>query len=333
METLYGYDTVRVSSVRIQEPVIGWDSEWRYVPSGGRGALLSAGGWRSGLERYRLGDGAEVLWAEVSLPKLLWGQNVDTLGHDQLEAAFDHWDGKIHEVFPDMPRLREWELRRVDATANVLMPTQSEVVGTVNSLKGSFLGGRTPIVGDSGVSVRWPGRRGHMATKVYDKLRESGLEQARGILRVERGAVGQRAIKRAMEWERAGQVKVRDLLGCWDFAERVTRGISEMVRGKLGLRTGVPVAQALERLRSHLEAEGGLRHLAGRLANDLGTAYILTHLDADAFGIDRGKSWRVRKDWELAGIDITTLDWAAPEVRTVLERSGPEDVTELRAAL
>lgn len=330
----YGYDTVSVVFGQILEPVGGWDHWYVDSVTGAEKGVLNVRGVMQVTAKRHVEAGRVETVVQCSLPKLLWGQNIDTLGPNEVAPAVAMLDAAIGQYWPGWPSVASWVVRRVDCTANREYGPDGELVvhQVLRALQASTIRGRRPVVGDSGTSLSWSSRRGAFTRKVYAKLAESGQARAAGVLRVEVGAIGQQAVRRVMRAD--GVVTLGDVLGDPDFPKRVCRGFERSIVACEG--GGVmTVAAAYSRLRvylNHSHEKGG----SNRAAQALGLAYLANRFGWSALGLERRFVWRAKKDLMAAGVDISAIEWDKVEPGAPLlfaDDLEAEDAALLKAAV
>ncbi len=126
-----------------------------------------------------------TLIAERSLPKALYGTNVDDLTQDQVPDALAAFDREIADALRvELPSVGSWAATRADYCRNDALGDELAVRRALLDARNVQLARRgRPVVGDSGTSLRWTGRA--MQFKLYGKLAESGEPHAVGVLRAE----------------------------------------------------------------------------------------------------------------------------------------------------
>ena len=118
--------------------------------------------------------------AECSLPKLLHGENVTLIHQTDLPAAFSKVSEYVSDAAGVAADVAGWNLSRVDFcfawSVGDLLPLYLEAVGRLHLSRHNRQG-----VNDE--SVTWYSRGGKVL--FYDKHKESKLDAARGVLRLE----------------------------------------------------------------------------------------------------------------------------------------------------
>ncbi len=126
-----------------------------------------------------------TLIAERSLPKALYGTNVDDLTQDEVPDALGKFDREIGEALHvDLPPVGTWAACRADYCRNDELGDELAVRRALLDARNVQLPRRgRPVCGDSGTSLRWLGSAYQF--KLYGKLAESGDTAATGVLRAE----------------------------------------------------------------------------------------------------------------------------------------------------
>lgn len=232
------YDTVRaflahaVTEARLQS--IGAQSEQRVDYSTGQVFtrwFLNDGDFRL---TYHPNDGLRgpMLLFEVSLPKLVHGENV-TMLHDP-GPALDAWTSVIGGRLPGLPHMSEWGASRVDFCWNFRLRSEAVCRSYINSLARLRIARHKPPVMWFGETVEWVSKshlHGH-----YCKGAESHQAAAERVYRCE---------------------------------TRLT--VSRSVQSYLKLGKGATVGQALTPVHSRAVLNADLRRLGvgmGRITSD-----------------------------------------------------------------
>lgn len=312
--TLLGYDTVRASHTQHEIPSAEWDCKGQMETPRGRRVFASrrVEGVTILFDQLRTLDrGPEevvrsAISFESSLPKLLWGHNAaDLAERPDIESALDKVNVVVDKFLGKQPDVHGWMLNRVDVTADHVLPDEKLVNAVLSNLSSLPLKRCLPVRGESG-SVEWPSKKGGYTRKVYSKYLESGLEAARGRLRVEVGAIGQRAVRRA--YPGGGSlpaVTVEHLLDdrAASMRERVTKRMLKIV--EIAERSlDVKAWEAFQRL--HVDNR---TDVAGRL---LGYAYMMQRFGGWGWleGVmSRQGVYKVRKQLEMVGIDPMAIEF------------------------
>ncbi len=190
------YDTV--AGLLMEPPrsivdAIAWKKVSEVQTDQGR-RVSRSGGDRGSVHVILHPDGR--LKAERSLPKALTGQNAEELTQADVPDALEAVDRELFELTRGsgvkLPPFGEWAPCRVDYPRSIVMPDPALVdieLARLATLRLPRKG--RPVVGESG-SVSWPS--GEFRPKVYNKGRETGVAAHFGILRLEVGAFGSRAL-------------------------------------------------------------------------------------------------------------------------------------------
>lgn len=328
-----GYDTLVVAWGQISDPVGGWAGDARDRVSGSRKAWLNVQGvfQATALERS---DFCEVR-VQASLPKLLWGQNISTLNASEAAGALELLQLAVRDCWPNFPALDKWAVRRVDCTANrdlTALGGQPAVWAVLELLKGVRLRGRPPLVGDSGTSVSWRGSRGGFSRKVYSKYDETGQDKrAEGLLRVEVGAIGQQAIRKVLGLGSGRVVTLSECLEYADLPDRVTGrfvgAVDQVIEGVGAMKW----MRAFYQLKAYAESGNRRKGGSGRAAQLLGYAFMVSHVGWAALDLDRQTEWRLRRDFQGAGVEVPEIDWTGFDAGGVEEDMDAAGRALLRA--
>jgi len=214
-------------------------------------------------------------------------------------------------------------LRRVDVTADQMLPDEGRVMVALHRLAQLPVRGRYPVRGEA-LSVSWPRKKGGFTRKAYSKYIESGDPGVMGLLRLEVGCIGQAAVRKAAGVDRRLQVRGRDLVGPVGehLREKVGGAMVTMVEGYLKEVSEMEVWTAFTRFRAAHRSDVAMRFLGYcRMAQDLGGAAGLTGL------LSRQAVWKFRKACQEAGVDPMEVEFGQGEGAVYLQelaRSDPE---------
>lgn len=328
-----GYDTATVAWGQISDPVGGWQHCFVDSVTGASRAVLNVEGFQAtAIDR---GENRREIRVQSSLPKLLWGHNIDTMGPDLVGRAVDRLDAVVHEYWPGAPEIHLWAVRRVDCTANrVYLGADGEeaVASVLDAMRRVRLSGRLPRVGDSGTSVSWKGYSGGFERKAYSKFHETEDERARGVLRVEVGAIGQVAVRRVLGLEKGESVRFVDVLAEAAFPHVCTERFGKVV-GRVADRVERQgFMRAFYALKRYAEAEMKRGGGSGKAAAWLGYAWMVSHGGWGTLGLDRTSEWRMRKVFQEAGVDPAAIDWSTFDPGAVVEDMDPAGQAALELA-
>lgn len=317
-----GYDSVRVAWGQCQEPRVGWDR-----------VTETSGGTKSGLVRYVLNlpdvqftrtydpeQGRLETVAQTSLPKLLYGRNAGVvLSPAAAPEAVERLDARIHEYFPDAPEAADMVVRRVDATGDRVLRSEGDVRAVIRYLwateRRGKPGGDYGVRGQSGYSVAWPRKNGGVGWKVYSKHLEAlftgdldGARDAEGWLRVEAGALGQRALRNLGLGE--GGVTLARLLDVPDAPAKILGGLGELVdRAVKAVMSEMDYWSAFLRLKQCTPA-GAKRLRTDRVMALLGYARVAQSHGWEAIGLSRQQLWQLKREFKLRELDPMTIDFS-----------------------
>jgi len=303
---VHGYDTAVVAF----PPIDGIpDGFWTYAREdrsrGVRSFLRPEGHVQIKYVERLTGQGLEAeMQVQTSLPKALFGTNAVDLGPDRVMEAVEAVEGLVARVLPGAPLFRACVVRRLDATADVVLASEEHVSFALARLRGLVLRGRRAQVGESG-SLVWRRSRGSITRRVYSKYQESREEAALGRLRVEAAAVGQVALKKAL-----GQSSTVTLEGA------LSSGAADMIVGPWAAKvlSIVEGAEDVQREREVIRVLLGHGYTAGqavRLYGYLRAAWLIGGWPSlSRLGwMDASTVWRARRDLAAAGVDPDQLDF------------------------
>lgn len=249
---------------------------------------------------------ADWLSVEASLPKVLWGENVDELV-DPFHAAkaLALMSERVGQEVGERVDLFSWNAQRWDVTHNRELADQRRVQVALAALAQVKYRGRRPVIGEAG-SVTWPGKRGGFTRGAYSKLDESQLAAADGRLRVEVRAWGQKAIRRAwgMPPEYVGPggsapIAVGDLLS--PMADRAMGRALAWLDGAVDHVLEVVPVNGLEAL-AKFEALGRRPSFPPRMMGYVALVQLGGWQLVESM-VSRQAAWSIRKDFAAAGVD------------------------------
>lgn len=318
---LYGYDTLIAAKGQTGKPDWPWQTVRETRRQDGSSQIMACINLPEVQISYHEAKGDRP-WSELrvqaSLPKVLYGTNArDLVAMNEVRAAVDQVSAALEVVTGEQADLLGWDVRRVDVTADRVLPSEAHVRAALVALARVRIRRQMPVRGQSG-SISWPGRRGGFTRKAYSKYLESGVEAAQGRLRVEVGAMGQKALKRmhpgpVMDGQK---VRVCDLLteGAEKMRERTVRVMVELVDKVFEELVDVDAMKAFWAFKA-----GDRRSdYAGRM---IGYAYLVQRFGWEFLDgvVDRVTVYRVRKEFRRVGIDPMEVDFT---------QGGPVDALE-----
>jgi hypothetical protein len=129
-----------------------------------------------------------LTWAEVSLPKLLFGHNGRVLENQaQLDAALAKLREELNSI-ADVPEIAKWQICRADLAWNFDLQAESLILAHAALRVPGIQRGAALFDGGQGVS--WRDARSHFMVKLYDKARQMHVPGS--ILRGEISLRGQK---------------------------------------------------------------------------------------------------------------------------------------------
>jgi hypothetical protein len=233
-------------------------------------------------------DPAGCLKAEMSLPKVLRGENVTMVGPGEVERCFDLVSNRISEKVGDVGDFGDFDVRgRVDAVFGF---QTCHVDDYLHALKQMHLGRHVSQSVDRDATVYWRNRQ--RVIRAYDKFKESGLESAKDQLRFEvqlNHAKGELARVAGVT-----STKMRDVVN-WETAKSILGWYLCALGGDLMIADD-------EKLVKHLlKSCGGVR--ARRLLGALMMQRIYSRDELVRRGISRKTFYRDRA--EIRGIGLS----------------------------
>ena len=264
---------------------------------------------------------------QCSLPKVLYGNNVQQLPSCDVPAALDCLHELIKQDFPDAPHPSEATPRRIDVTDNRLLPSEKEVKVALAACAGFNLGRTKPYIGDSG-SVNWPQNSSGHSSKVYSKfadiarpgrrrradLTDDLLKQAAGVLRVEAGVSGLKGIRSDMAKalalaEYAGDLTVGAVLGCPGLSTAILGPLNGVVDTVLGSEVlNMKIDEFMQRF-----IDAGFSY--PNAISKIGYAAAVKESGWDSLMLTRQGIGKLKKEFERAGVDPLELEMGPILVR------------------
>lgn len=247
------------------------------------------------------------LSVQASLPKVLWGHNVDELGEPLFVAqALGQVSVDLSAFLGDTIDLWSWRLQRVDVTCNRKLQDQALVAAALQRLAYVRYRGNLPVRGQA-QSVTWPAKRGGFTKTCYSKLDEAQLAIADGVLRGEVRAHGQQAARRG--WGRAedASVLVADLMT--HEAERARARVVDWTERAMGQAVeAVPMelVEAIEKMRRGSDRPSTVARLLGYAAMQqlVGEDYLVK----SGF-VSRQGAWKIQQEFKALGVDPLEIEF------------------------
>jgi hypothetical protein len=253
---------------------------------------------------------------QCSLPKVLYGNNVQELPPSDVPAALDALHQLLQEDIPGCPHPSLTTPRRIDATDNRMLGSEKQVRAALRACRAFNLGRTKPYIGQEG-TVNWPGKSGGHRSKVYSKYRDllrPGREadedlcvQAEGVLRVESGAIGLKSIRadfaKALALAEArGDLTVGTALGCPGLAEAILAPLNGIVDTVLGSEfMHMKLDETIEKMR----AGGKTYHRAMGL---IGFAHAIQEFGWQGLMLTRQGIYDLKKEFAALGIDPQEIE-------------------------
>lgn len=254
-------------------------------------------------------DSFSLLSVQASLPKVLWGQNVDELEEPLFVA---HALGKVQvdlsAFLGATTDLWSWRLQRVDVTCNRRTDDQAFVAAALQRLASVRYRGSLPVRGQH-LSVTWPGKKGAYTRTSYSKYDETLDRLAAGVLRGEVRAIGQRAARKSWGVEEDRDVLVADLMTPAAVRARERQVVwMERVMGAAVENVPMEVIEAVEKLKKVVRRDSAAVRLMGFavMCQLVGEDYLVK-----SGMLTRQAVWLAKRDFELAGVDPYEIEFPA----------------------
>lgn len=254
---------------------------------------------------------------QCSLPKVLYGNNIRTLPFSDVPAALDKLHKLMCDTFPSSPHPSLTTPRRIDATDNRELADEYFVGAALKKLLMYKIGRTKPYMGQDG-NVAWPGSGGGHSRKVYSKFRQELQEEARGILRVESGAIGVKSIRGDFEkglaasiaggWQPQseyleGSLTLGQVLACPGLPAAILGPLATTVDAVLLEASDMKVPEVLKKF---VDAGFSYPNAVGKL----GYAHAIQEVGWDGLMLTRQGIAKVRKEFAAAGVNPLEVEWA-----------------------
>lgn len=258
---------------------------------------------------------------QCSLPKVLYGNNVQELPPSDVPAALDALHNLLLQDIPGCPHPSLTTPRRIDATDNRQLASEKEVRLVLRACQLQKLGRTKPYIGQEG-TVNWPGKSGGHRSKLYSKFRdiirkeqdEKIIAQAVGVLRVESGAIGLKSIRadfaKALSASAScGDLTVGTALGCPGLAAAILGPLNGIVCAVLGSEImHMKLDETIEKMR----AGGKTYHRAMGL---IGFAHAIQEFGWQGLMLTRQGIYDLKKEFAALGIDPQEIELGPLMVR------------------
>jgi hypothetical protein len=231
------------------------------------------------------------LKVETSLPKVLSGSNVGLLSETDLNKVLDLVSDRVSSwCGSDVPHVSEWDIRgRVDSV--YAWNVGSCVDDYLHALKSVNLSRHVSQSVDRESTLYW--RNSQRVIRMYDKFRETRVDEAKGVLRFEVQLNHAKA-----EFERMANVKsskVKDILK-WENSRRILENYLEGIGGDLVI---ADEEKCLKLLTSKFGATKAIR-----LFGYIQSMRVYSRDELVRFGVRRETVWRALRDVHLAGANV-----------------------------
>ena len=258
---------------------------------------------------------------QCSLPKVLYGNNVQQLPLEDVPAALDALHMLLLQDFPDCPHPSVATPRRIDATDNRQLGSEERVRAALAACAAYRLGRKIPYIGDS-ASVNWPQNSSGHRSKVYSKLKQicqkeedpKVLAAAEGVLRVESGVSGLKGLR--SDYAKAlglasysGDLTVGTALGCPGLAQAILGPLNAIVAGVV--ESEVMTLKIAEFTQAWIDA--GFSPVKAYSA--IGYAAAVKESGWDNLMLTRQGIHKLKREFKLVGVDPLELEMGALMVR------------------
>jgi hypothetical protein len=238
------------------------------------------------------------LKVETSLPKMLYDDNVELLKDEDIPRVLDELSNHVGDLFGDIPHAGEWQVRgRIDAVFGwkAFWDGECHVGDYLHALKSLELPHHYSQSVDSASTLYWRNKR--RVIRLYDKEKETGLEKARGILRLEVQA--NRAKSELENTAGVQSTKAQDVLK-WDVAKAILNHYLD----KLG--ADLVVTDEEKAFRLMIKHYGYTR--TRRLLGVIHAHRIFSRDELVSMGASRITVWRDVREINRAGLSVATSE-------------------------
>jgi len=233
---------------------------------------------------------------ETSLPKILYGDNIDLLSNKDIPIVLDELSNRVADSFGDIPHISEWHVHgRIDAVFgwNAIWDNENHVIDYLHVFKSLELPHHYSQSVDRESTLYW--RNKSRVIRMYDKEAEIKLDKARGILRFE--VQSNRAKSELKNTSGVESMKAKDIL-TWDNA----KVILERYLGRLG--TDLVVTDEEKAFRLMIKHFGYSR--ARRLLGVIHAHRIFSRDELENMGASRKTLWREVREINSIGLSVAT---------------------------
>ena len=236
------------------------------------------------------------LKVETSLPKILYGDNVELLKNEDVPNVLDELSNRVADSFGSIPHMGEWQIRgRIDAVFgwNAIWSDENHVVDYLHAFKSLELPRHYSQSVDRESTLYW--RNKSRVIRMYDKEAEAKVDKACGILRFEvQSNRASSELKGVVEVESR---KVKDVL-TWDNA----KAILKRYLGKLG--TDLVVTDEEKAFRLMIKHFGYTK--SRRLLGVIHAHRIFSCDELENMGASRITLWRDIREVNSIGLSVAT---------------------------
>lgn len=251
---------------------------------------------------------------QCSLPKVLYGNNVQELPLSDVPAALDALHNLLLQDIPGCPHPSLTTPRRIDATDNRQLASETEVRAVLKACQFQKLGRTKPYIGQEG-TVNWPKKSGGHRSKLYSKFREIFrkeederiLAQAVGVLRVESGSQGLKTIRadfaKALSASASGgDLTVGTALGCPGLAAAILGPLNAILDSVL--ESEVVDLKKVDFIKAFMDVGFSYPNAVGKM----GWAAAVKDFGWEGLLLTRQGIYKLKKEFERAGVDPLELE-------------------------
>ncbi len=234
-----------------------------------------------------------VVKAEMSLPKVLYGENVSMIGPGESEKVLDVVSNRISDLVGDMPAVREWNVRgRLDCVFS--WDAGKQVYDYLQAFKSVGLPRHTTEMVDKEATLYWWNSTRRL--RMYDKFKESQEQKAKGLLRFE---VQLNHAKQELGALGIHSTRLGDIVN-WGTAKKVLEEYLGRLGGDLVICDDMKLAKSL------VQKVGPAK--ARRLMGAIVLYRMFSNSDLEALGFERHMAARDRREVARVGLSVGKAD-------------------------
>ncbi|HID43003.1 MAG TPA: hypothetical protein EYP30_04380 [Archaeoglobaceae archaeon] len=236
------------------------------------------------------------LKVETSLPKILYGDNVELLKDEDIPSTLDELSNRVVDLFGDIPHMGGWRVHgRIDAVFgwNAIWDNENHIVDYLHAFKSLELPRHYSQSVDRESTLYW--RNKSRVIRMYDKEAEAKVDKACGILRFE--VQSNRASSELKDVAKVESTKAKDVL-TWNNA----KSILERYLDRLG--TDLVVTDEEKAFRLMIKHFGYTK--ARRLLGVIHAHRIFSRDELENMGASRITLWRDVREVNSIGLSVAT---------------------------